>query len=452
MTNVRLAAAQVLLKLVQGRTTLSAEVDAARSGIDDRRDRGLLVELTSGVLRWQNEIDALLASASQRAVSTIDPHALVVLRLGAYQIRHLDRVPDHAVVNESVEAVRALGAPKAAGFVNAVLRAMIRRGPALSLPKRPQSGSPDANWLPYLSITLSHPAWLVRRWLARYGAEQTERWCAFNNQAPEITVRPIWPATAATWIEHARAAGVEAAIAPRVADAIRLAPGSLGRLPEELRTQVSVQDEGSQLVARYAAVRSGEKVLDLCASPGGKTVVLAADLSLGAEDAGSLLVAGDRRPGRVSLLADTVRRSGNQVPIVALDALGPLPFGPVFDCVLLDAPCSGLGTLRRDPDLKWSRRESDLVRLAGDQLTMVASAAELVRPGGRLVYATCSSEPDENQAVVARFLAADGRFDRAAPGQVAADMLTDDGDLATEPFRHQLDAFFAATLVRRVAT
>lgn len=452
MTNVRIAAAQVLLRLVQGRTTLSAEVDTARAGIDDRRDRGLLVELTSGVLRWQSELDALLASASQRAVSTIDPHALVVLRLGAYQIRHLDRVPDHAVVNESVDAVRALGAPKAAGFVNAVLRSMIRRGPALSLPKRPHAGSPDANWVPYLSITQSHPAWLVRRWLARYGPEQTERWCIFNNQPPEITVRPIGSTNALTWIEEARAAGVDASQAPYVSDAIRLAPGSLGRLPEPLRTQVSVQDEGSQLVARFAAVQPGEKVLDVCASPGGKTIVLAADLAAVAH-ARSLLVAGDRRPGRVSLLAETVRRSGHHVPIVALDALGPLPFGAVFDCVLLDAPCSGLGTLRRDPDLKWSRREADLARLAADQLTMVTSVAELVRPGGRLVYATCSSEPDENQAVVERFLATDGRFHRGTPGPVdARELVGPNGDLATDPFRHQLDAFFAATLVRRVAT
>lgn len=454
MTNVRVAAAEVLLRLMQGRTTLSAEVEGARADISDRRDRGLLVELTSGVLRWQNELDALLASASQRAVSTIDPHALAVLRLGAYQIRHLDRVPDHAVVNESVDAVRAIGAPKAAGFVNAVLRSLIRRGPTLSLPKRPKAGTPDDNWLPYLSISLSHPAWLVRRWLARYGAERTEAWCRFNNDAPEITVRPIWPVTAAAWLERAKAAGVDATLAPHVADAVRLAPGSLGRLPDELRAEIAVQDEGSQLVAHYAAARPGEKVLDVCASPGGKTVVLAADLAGAVPNDGSLLVAGDRRPGRISLLADTVRRSGRHVPIVALDALGPLPFGPVFDCVLLDAPCSGLGTLRRDPDLKWSRREHDLARLAADQAAMLAAAADLVRPGGRLVYATCSSEPDENQAVVARFLDTDRRFGRSTPPTVgsAGNLVTADGDLVTEPFRHQLDAFFAATLVRRVAT
>ena len=231
MTNVRVSAALVLLRLMQGRTTLSAEVEAARADMPDRRDRGLLVELTSGVLRWQNELDALLASASQRAVSTIDPHALAVLRLGAYQIRHLDRVPDHAVVNESVDAVRALGAPKAAGFVNAVLRSMIRRGPTLSLPKRPKPGAPDANWIPYLSISLSHPAWLVRRWMTRYGAEQTEAWCRFNNEKPEITVRPIWPTTATAWLEHARAAGIDATIATHVSGAMRLAPDSLGRLP-----------------------------------------------------------------------------------------------------------------------------------------------------------------------------------------------------------------------------
>lgn len=457
VTGVRLAAAQVLLRLAQGRTTLAAEVETARAGVDDPRDRGLLVELTTGVLRWQSELDALLASAAQRGVSTIDPHALVALRLGAYQMRHLARVPDHAVVNESVDLVRALGSPRAAGFVNAVLRTMIRRGPTLSLPKRPKPGAADANWLPYLSITLSHPAWLVRRWIARYGVECTERWLQFNNEPPEITVRPIRPITVDAWLHDALAAGIAASIAPHVSDAIRLAPGSLGRLPHALREQVVVQDEGSQLVARFAAARPGERVLDVCAAPGGKTVVLAADMAADASGAASaapsLLVAGDRRPGRVSLLAETVRHAGLRVPVVAHDALRPLPFSAVFDCVLLDAPCSGLGTLRRDPDLKWSRREADLPRLAEDQMTMLSAAADAVRPGGRLVYATCSSEPEENAQVVARFLAADSRFTRAETTPNApADMTSGDGDLTTEPWRHQLDAFFAATLVRRTAT
>jgi 16S rRNA (cytosine967-C5)-methyltransferase len=215
-----------------------------------------------------------------------------------------------------------------------------------------------------------------------------------------------------------------------------------------------VQDEGSQLVAKWAGVTPGERVLDVCASPGGKTVVIADDLGIREAGSGSLLVAGDRRPGRVDLLEATLDRAGLAVPILALDALRPLPFGSVFDCVVLDAPCSGLGTLRRDPDLKWSRQESDLARLAADQRMMLTHAADVVCPGGRLVYSTCSSEPDENDDVIEAFLATDTRF-TLAPREASglwADLLDGRGNLRTTPFRHGLDAYYAATLVRRVGT
>lgn len=455
MTSVRVAAVGVLLQVERGHTTLAAEIERARLGIADRRDRGLLVELTAGATRWRRELDAVIAAASQRDVRQIDPGALAVLRVGAYQLRHLDRVPEHAIVHESVEAVRAIGAPRAAGFVNAVLRTMIRRGRSLKLPERPTDETSEARSVRYLAVTLSHPDWLVTRWLRRVGLDAAEQWCRFNNAAPDVTIRPLPPVTADDLVGRLREAGLDASLARFAPGAVQLTPGALGRVPTDLAAAFLVQDEGSQLVAAWADIAPGERVLDVCASPGGKTVIAADDLGIRDRADGSLLVAGDRRDGRVALLEATLRRAGLTVPLVALDALRPLPFGATFDCVLLDAPCSGLGTLRRDPDLKWSRQESDLPRMAADQLTMLGRAAEVVRPGGRLVYSTCSSEPDENVLVTDAFLARDSRFVPAPRDPSSGPwrgLLDDRGNLCTTPYTHGLDGYYAATLVRRPGT
>jgi 16S rRNA (cytosine967-C5)-methyltransferase len=455
MTSVRVAAARVLLAIEAGET-MGAEVDRNRTEIPER-DGALLVELTAGTLRWRNELDAILASASQRAVKTIDPVARSVLRLGAYQIRHLDRIPAHAVVHESVESMKALGQPRSAGFVNAVLRTIIRRGPTIALPKRPTleampvAGSAagiDAE-VRYLSVTLSHPAWLVRRWLARVGFEATEAWCQFNNMAPHLTVRPTGDLDSATLLARIRAEAIDAAPAPYVTDAIRLAPGALGRIPAEFHDEMWVQDEGAQLVARLAGVRPGERVLDACAAPGGKTLVMAADLGAGRSN----LIAADNRSARVESLARTLKRLAPDVAVVRLDARGPLPFGQIFDCVVLDAPCSGLGTIRRDPDVKWTRTAADLPRLAAEQGEMLRGCASVVKPGGRIVYATCSSEPEENRAVVEAFLSAAPEFQCARPSDRSAvpqALRGPEGWLETRPFVDGLDAYFGAVLERRV--
>jgi 16S rRNA (cytosine967-C5)-methyltransferase len=228
-----------------------------------------------------------------------------------------------------------------------------------------------------------------------------------------------------------------------------LPAGSLDRLSAVRRDLLAVQEEASQIVAHAVGARPRERVLDLCAAPGGKTAVMAADM--GGE---GVLVASDFRAGRVALLESTLRRAQVDVALVALDATRPLPFGAVFDRVLVDAPCSGLGILRRDPDLKWSRRPEDLAALADAQGAMLTHAARAVRPGGRLIYATCSSEPEENDDVVARFLGAHAGFTlgRTDPGpsvDYAERLIDERGFLRTLPHLHGLDAFFAATLQRQ---
>ena len=448
MSGVRVAAARALLAVEAGRSTLAGALDRAHAAGDSRRDAALLVELAAGVLRWRNELDAVLTVAGRRAVDDLDPPVRAVLRLGAYQLRHLQRVPAHAAVHEAVASVRALGRPRAAGFVNAVLRALGRGAGTEALPRPPAAGASREDQIKYLSVTLSHPAWLVERWLAREGFEATARWCAFNNAPPTMTVRSRGRWSVGDIATRLRAEGLETARSPYLPDALRLPPGTLGRLPEDVRREVRVQDEGSQLVARLVGARPGERVLDACAAPGGKTMILAEGMAGGSSSA-SLLVAADYRPARVALLARTLHDAGVEAPIVALDARRPLPFGAVFDWLLIDAPCSGLGTLRRDPDLKWTRQPEDLPGLAAAERAMLAQAATAVRPGGCVVYATCSSEPEENLEVVRGFLTDRSDFRLVRPAHLAADLVTPEGCLTTSPAAHGLDAFFAAVLVRQ---
>jgi 16S rRNA (cytosine967-C5)-methyltransferase len=449
MTPARLAAVRALVAIGRGATTMAAEMERARRGVDEPRDRALLLETVAGALRWQNRLDYLLERASRRPAADLDAQVRAVLRAGAYQLLHLERVPAHAVVHDSVEIVRTLGHQRAAGFVNAVLRAIARLPRPPSLPEPPRNERDRDAALRYLTITLSHPEWLAARWIDRHGFAAARTWCEFDNQPPELTVRSIEGLGGDVLIERLRAAGVEAAPAVYLADAVRLPAGALGRLPPALRAGVMVQEEASQIVAHAVGARPGERVLDACAAPGGKTIVIASDL------AGSgLLVASDRRPGRVALLRATLEQTRTRAEVVALDATRPLPFGAVFDRVLIDVPCSGLGTLRRDPDVKWTRAPDDLARFADAQLAIARQAADAVAPGGALVYATCSSEPEENERVIERLLAERADFAREPARPDAhvrrADELVDaDGYLRTLPFEHGLDAFFAATLVRR---
>jgi 16S rRNA (cytosine967-C5)-methyltransferase len=451
MNPARRAATHLLLTIEQGQTTLARELERARRSVPEERDRALLVELTAGTLRWRNALDAMLGACSQRPLSELSPAVRANLRVGAYQLLRRDRVPDHAVVNDAVESARLFGAARAAGFVNAVLRAIIRRRRNLPLPVRPSPDADLAAQTAYLTVTLSHPGWLVTRWLTRYGFDATASWCEFNNRAPDVTVRPVGDGDLETILSELTVEGAEAARARWVRSAVTLPPGALGRLSPALRARLFVQDEASQIVALAVGAAPGDRVLDVCAAPGGKTMVMAGTMA-----GRGLLVASDNRLSRVRLLRSLTSRAPTPIHVVALDALAPLPFVARFDRVLLDAPCSGLGTIRRDPDLKWSREEEDLGRLSAHQRRLLDRASQVVRPGGVLVYATCSSEPEENDAVVDAFLASSPDFTLtpAVPGPDVAGgaaLVSERGFLRTLPFRDGLDAFFAAVLVRRRA-
>jgi 16S rRNA (cytosine967-C5)-methyltransferase len=355
-------------------------------------------------------------------------HDLVraVLRLAAHQIVHL-RVPDRAAVSEAVDLAKE-AAPRGAGFVNAVLRRLAREG-------APQEPDPASGPLAWLTSAGSLPEWLAARFLARFGTEAAVARARVLLAEPTTAVRlnPRHPDAAA------RAAEAGLTLEPLVVPgAWRVTAGRAGDLAAT--GLLLAQDEGSQLVAHLAA--GPGLTLDACAAPGGKAT-LVADLV----GAAGVVVAGEIAPSRLRTLAALVARWGApNVRVVAADGLRP-PFHGGFDTVLLDAPCSGLGTLARHPDIRWRVQPADLVRHARRQGALLDALAQVVRPGGRLVYATCSSEPEENEDVVAGFLGRRRDF-RLLPLPAWAEPFREGDHVRTRPETDGGDAFFAAVLGR----
>ena len=442
----RVAAYEILVAVSSGRDLASA-MASARTGLRDDRDRALALEIATGVQRWRAALDHVIADVSNRRIESLDPQVLEILRLSAYQLLHLTRVPASAVVDDGVSLVRRARTRSAAGFVNAVLRAISRTRDALPLPPRPADPSDREPTLAYFSITLSHPRWLVSRWYERYGFEATETWLRFNNQPAPVTLRTNRLRTTTEALTN-RLTELDVRVRPGTyaPDALLVEEGNPLRARSE--GDFLAQDEASQLVAVLAAARPGSRVLDTCASPGGKTTALAADM-----ESRGLLVACDVRDRRIALLRKTVAIAGAaNVRIIQADLSRSLPFRGEFDTVLIDVPCSGLGTLRRDPDIRWRRQESDLPAFAAAESTMLRNASEVVGRGGRLVYATCSSEPEENEAVADAFLASAPGF-RPLSAREAAPALPEAvvdarGHLRTEPHVHGLEAFFGAVFER----
>ena len=443
----RIAAFHALRAIDGGRVDLPAALVRSRQHLDDDRDRALAAEIVTGTVRWRRSLDHVLAHVANRPLEKLDREVLVILRLSLYQILHLDRVPASAVVDDAVDLTRAARKPSATGFVNGVLRNTLRQRNRLPLPSRPAASSNREEAIAYLGITHSHPDWLVARWLDRHGFEAAEQWVRFNNDTPHLTIRANTLRTTRDALAATLSAdGIETEPTRLAPDGLTVVAGNPLRRPAD--GSFVVQDEGSQLVPLVVAAGPDESVLDLCASPGGKTTAMAAAMG-----GSGVIVACDVRAKRIALLRETIAASGaGHVAIVQVGVADAVPFASVFDRVLVDAPCSGLGTLRRDPDIKWRRSEAELPQLARDQVTLLGRAAEAVKAGGRLVYATCSSEPEENEQVVDAFLAAHPAFtliDLRGRSHPAIETVLDDrGMLRTLPFAHGLEAFFAAAMVR----
>ncbi|HVK01020.1 MAG TPA: transcription antitermination factor NusB [Gemmatimonadales bacterium] len=428
----RRAALNVLTQVRSGRP-LDTALDGALKKLDED-DRRLAHEMVAGVLRRQQALDARLAALVTREWSKVPSRLQDLLRLGAYQLVVLDRVPAHAAVDTSVSLAREEGGPRAGGFVNAVLRRLGAQPEAVAAAADGAAGLLDAE---ALARRHSHPLWLVERWLGRFGPEQTTRLLEWNDRRPRLILQPA-RRSAADLERLWRSAGI--AVEPAAYGAGLVTDR---RRPEELPGYADgaflVQDPAQALLAWYADLPAGATVYDAAASPGGKT------LTLGRE--ARLVVAGDVSRHRVERLAQNLRRagSGREHPIVA-DARRP-PVRSV-GAVLLDAPCLGTGTFARHPDARMRVTPEALERITGIQAGLLDGLADVVAPGGLLIYATCSLEPEENERQVDRFLARHPEFLREPSETFPTALLSEKGDMTMLPQRHEMDGAYAARLLR----
>jgi 16S rRNA (cytosine967-C5)-methyltransferase len=386
ITPARLAAFKILKQVESG--AFSSILLAAEEPHLQPADRALCHELVLGVLRWQLRLDKILEHFSKRAVESLDQGVRIALRLGLYQLRYLSRIPASAAVNESVSLVRAARLSSATSFVNAVLRRAIREAEY-----DPVADVSDP--LDRIAIQTSHPVWLIDRWATAFGRDEAESFANANNMMPPVAFRVVQNRANQAEV-LSKLTSVESS---QIVDGAWRVSGATSLL-RELSTagEIYLQDEASQLVAHELEVKSGERVLDLCAAPGGKTTLIA-DRS---EDS-AFIVAADRSAMRMATVVNTMHLHGlKSINPVVLDAAEPLPFAArSFDKVLVDAPCSGTGTLRRNPEIRWRLTPVDIVRLTEQQKRILRRAVEMVKPGGRLVYSTCSVEPEENEEVIA---------------------------------------------------
>ncbi|MCM3698379.1 16S rRNA (cytosine(967)-C(5))-methyltransferase RsmB [Paenibacillus macerans] len=370
-------------------------------------DAGLATELVYGTIQRLNTIDFFLAPFVTKGLGKLAPWVRNLLRLSFYQLHYLDRIPPHAAVNEAVNIAKKKGHQGISGMVNGVLRSVLRRKEELTLPE---------DLLPVSRIALahSHPEWLVARWIEQYGEATAEAICRANNEPPAVSVRVNRTRTSREeMLRLMEGQGLTASASPISPDGIIVHSGGNMALTSWYREGlISVQDESSMLVAEAVDPQPGMSVLDCCAAPGGKTCHMAEILEGGGE-----VVANDIHPHKAKLIEDHAGRLGlGNVRALSGDAMKLSDrFGPeAFDRILLDAPCSGLGVIRRKPDLKWAKTPGDIGEIAGVQQGLLDAVSGLLKPGGILVYSTCTIEPRENAEMVRRFLDRHPEFALAA--------------------------------------
>ncbi|MBU4262180.1 MAG: 16S rRNA (cytosine(967)-C(5))-methyltransferase RsmB [Proteobacteria bacterium] len=444
--NPRLLAITILCQ----RQETGQPVDLIRDNIltkampDNAKDSPLVTALVYGVLRWQRYLDAILQDFSSHPLAKMKNLTLQALRVGLFQLCFMDRIPPSAAVNETVKALKESRQPKwLTGFVNGLLRNISRQMETLP--------SHWDNSLMPPAVRLSHPDWLYQRWLVRYGEDQTLRICTTNNhQGPLVLRVNSTLMTREGFINELEKSGIAAQPGIYCPEAVVLPDfrGDIGGLPGYASGTFMVQDEGAQLISLMLGPFGSGKYLDACAGLGGKTVHLAQLIP-----DGSQVVAIEPNPMRFKLLQENIKRTGMADRVSCRQTtLGDFQdeTDGFFAAILVDAPCSGLGVIRRHPDIRWNRNPDDLQRYPAEQLKLLAEAAALLVPGGILVYATCSIEPEENEEVVAQFLAAQPQFTLSSPPDfppAAQRFVNTKGFFQTQP-DETLDGFFAARLVK----
>ena len=436
----RFAAFEILQKIEKEKAFSSVLLPLYEENLSDK-DRALCHELTLGVLRKQIFLDRIIKKISAKKTEKLDAAVLISLRLGLYQLLFLDKIPVYSAINESVNLVKKAKKSSAAGFVNAILRRAEREK---------NFDFEYVDRVEEISIETSHPRWLVEKWVEQFGFEKTENLARANNEMPNLAFRP----TAKTSIETQKLLnrGEEKTLcvfekSEFVENCFRVA-----RMDENIRnlaekSEIYFQDEASQIVAEAVKLKENEKFLDVSAAPGSKTTQIAARQTKFKNQT----IAGDLYSHRIRILRQNCERQGvDFVNVVQYDAEKSLPFAEgVFDVVLLDAPCTGTGTIRHNPEIRYFLKKEDFKELSDKQLKILHNASKLVKPGGKLIYSTCSLEPEENEAVIEQFLSGNKNFSKRKP-EVHERFITAQDFARTFPARDNMDGFFIASLERNV--
>ena len=444
--NPRRAAFHTLARIYKERSYADLLIDRElSSGQLQGPDRGLYTELVYGVLRRQGSLDHVIAQFSKTPPAKLERAVLILLRLGVYQLLFLDRVPASAAVNETVKLAHDL-APRAAGFINAVLRTTDRQREQISYP------DPGRDPVAHLASRYSHPAWLVQMWIEQLGFDEAAGLARVMAEPAPVTIRTNTLRISRNALQERLATeGIETVPAVYAPDALQIVGHLACAATESFRDGLfTIQDEASQLAALLLTPRPDEHILDLCAAPGGKATYCAQLM----ENRGSI-VAGDLHPRKLRLIEETAERLGAAIiSTLSLDGTRPAQAlgDRTFDRVLVDAPCSGLGVIRRNPEGKWWKSASDPARLAEGQRAILGAAAGLVKENGVLLYATCSTATAENEEVVEDFLSRHRDFVVENLGTLfpeLASLFTTAGYFRAWPHRHGMDGFFAARLRRQ---
>ncbi len=440
---VRGVAVRLLNRIERSDSYLDRVLDAElRSTEINDLDKGLLTELLHGVLRWQNKLDWVLNGFSHGNFQKSEVNIKNTLRVALYQILFLDRIPHAAAVNEAVELIKRIRGEKVAGLVNAVLRNIIRNIEGIRYP------DPGEDYIQYLSVMYSHPHWMVKRWVKRFGQEETQKLLVANNERPGLALRinrlKAQPAEFRSMLEQQHIQYTESTLVDFFVKAKSLT--RIGQMELFRRGFFTIQDESAVLPCLLLAPRPGERVIDLCAAPGGKTTAMAEMMKNEGE-----ILAIDKYEIKLSLIRAACDRLGmRNVRLMAVDAT--TLENEMADRVLLDAPCSGLGVLMKKPDIKWKREITDILKMARMQKGLMENAARLVKPGGILVYSTCTTEPEENQEIVRSFLSQHPEFMAEDARQfVGPSVVNASGQVETFPHRHGTDGSFAVRLVKKAS-
>ncbi len=417
------------------------EIELKNSNLHPK-DKALLFEIVHGVIRWLGRIDWILTGFYKGQFSKCIPNVKNAMRVALYQILFLDKVPEFAAVNEAVEFVKKLQGEKSANLTNAVLRNIIRNKEGIRYPNK------EDDKINFLSAYYSHPSWLVKRWVKRFGEDFTEDLLIANNQKPTLSLRiNKLKTTREDFLELLKKVKLRYTHSKFHDEFVRL--NNLTNIQDWEyfgKGYFSIQDESTGLSCKLLDVKAGMKVLDLCAAPGGKTGMLA-DLMKNEGE----IIALDKYASRLKVLKKNLDRLGvTNVNMVEVDAMEYEPDGELFDRILVDAPCSGLGTITKKPDIKWKRDMGELRKLADLQYRLLTKASTLLKKDGILVYSTCTIEPDENYEVIERFLKDNSLEFELQPAEDTfhKNLIDDKKCIQSLPNIHKIDGSFAAKLVK----